>query len=158
MTAIQLAALQSAQQGKVMEKVIVFVVLVLSAVGIWYFGFRKPTTTNPAPPTNPQTTPAPTNTQAPPTNTQPTPTPTPKPTVNLDLDKLLALGTKGEEVKALQTLCNKIAVKKSVSKLTVDGDFGAKTDAFVTKYLSIAKAYLTLKTAQTWAKTLYSIE
>ena len=143
MTANQFAVLQ-AQQGKGLEKVMVFLVLAASIVGIWYFGFRKPTTTTTPPTTNKPTT---QTTQT--SQTQATPS------VQLDIDKQLQLGSKGDEVKALQTLCNKVAEQKGVSKLSVDGDFGKKTDAFVAQYFP---PYLTLKTAKVWAKSMYNID
>lgn len=137
-----------------LESVVVFVVLVLSAVGIWYFGFRKPPTTTPPPkqadPTQTQTPPQyPTNTG---TNTS---TNTSANTSELDENKELKLGSKGLEVKALQVLCNKLATQKGVAKLTADGDFGKKTQAFVEKYMP---PYLTLKTAKAYLKSFYNIE
>lgn len=75
----------------------------------------KPTTPNTTTPTTPNTP-----------NTTTTPNTTPPPDVpTLDLDKMLLIGSRGEEVKQLQRLLNQINPKKNLS---VDGVFGSLTE------------------------------
>ena len=128
-------------------------------------------------PTTPTPTPTGTGKTAPTTPKAPT-------NVKLDEDKRLQKGVKGakEEVKELQRLLNKIvnqlngdkdgadywskvfgssgssSTTVKVPALTVDGDFGKKTDDFIVKYLPLMHSFITLKLARYWIKTTYKIE
>lgn len=57
----------------------------------------------------------------------------PKKPAPLDYDKVLGLGSKGQEVEELQRLYN--ASRYGTPKLVVDGDFGSKTQAAVLKVM-----------------------
>jgi hypothetical protein len=175
---------------RILQNILAFAVLVAAVIGVWYFGFHKPQVTpNPiVPPPLPQQPNGSEGTpqyktenggQTTPTTGQ-SPTSTGNKAPKLDEEKQLKQGSKGDEVKALQTLCNKIIGKinaemdaatdwstkfgtipkppKKLALLTVDGSFGAKTTVFLTTYLAAASFYTTLKLTRYHAKFTYSIE
>ena len=169
----------------ILQNIVAFAVLVAAIIGVWYFGVHKPSLQNPSVPKpilpqNQGETPPPqyptgnggTNggngTQT--GNTPPT----------LDENKQLKKGAKGDEVKALQTLCNKIIGKinasmddtagwaakfgttpkptSKIAALVVDGSFVQETQTFLTDYLAAASFYTTLKIARAQSKIQYGIE
>lgn len=52
---------------------------------------------------------------------------------SVNIDKILSIGSRGVEVKQFQGVLNQIAEKTKDSKISVDGDFGKKTDTLYQK-------------------------
>ena len=66
-------------------------------------------------------------------NTTSTSTKSTTTSTGVDTNKVLTVGSKGTEVKQFQSILNQIANKLKDSTISVDGDFGKKTDALYQK-------------------------
>lgn len=79
------------------------------------------------------------------------------PITDLDKDKILMRGSKGAEVKFLQSSMNNVLKAKKKVQLVVDGAFGQKTETalyFITKKKKITLSEFATIMVQTWGKGL----